>query len=60
MPLDSRRRAGAVAACCLTLLAAGAAPAGAADFAESAFNIVPSGQYGSVPVPPGADEQARM
>lgn len=34
--------------------------AGAADFADTALNIVPSGQYGDVPPPPDADEQARM
>src|SRR4051795_2518562 len=48
------------------LLAAGAAllfaaaPASAADFAGTALNIIPSGQYGGLPVPPGADEQAKM
>src|SRR5919205_1258799 len=28
--------------------------------AATARNIIPSGEYGSVPVPPGADLQARM
>ncbi|RKQ93775.1 acyl-homoserine lactone acylase PvdQ [Solirubrobacter pauli] len=37
-----------------------AAPAAAEDYAAFARNIIPSGQYGSVPIPPGADEQARM
>lgn len=36
------------------------ASAGATDFAGTALNIIPSGQYGSVPAPPGADEQAKM
>jgi hypothetical protein len=36
------------------------ASAPAKDYAGTALNIVPSGQYGSVPVPAGADEQARM
>jgi len=30
------------------------------DYARTARNIIPSGQYGSVPPPPGADGQARM
>ena len=34
--------------------------ASAKDYAGTALNIIPSGQWGSVPVPPGADEQARM
>src|SRR4051812_37117482 len=48
------------------LLAAGAAllfaaaPASAADFSGTALNIIPSGQYGGLPVPPGADVQAKM
>ncbi len=58
MPLARRRVAGVVAAAGLALSAAPAAHA--ADFAQSAFNIVPSGQYGGVPVPPDADVQARM
>ncbi len=37
-----------------------AAPAAADDYAATARNIIPSGQYGAVPAPPGADEQARM
>jgi acyl-homoserine lactone acylase PvdQ len=32
----------------------------AADYADTALNIVPSGQWGSAPVPPGADSQARL
>ncbi len=34
--------------------------ASARDYADTALNIVPSGQYGGLPVPAGADEQARM
>src|SRR6187551_911254 len=36
------------------------AAASADDFAGTALNIIPSGQYGGVPVPARADEQARM
>ncbi len=50
----------AVAALGALLAAVAAGPAAAADYAEQAYNIVPSGQYGSFPPPPGADEQARM
>src|SRR5688572_29390697 len=49
-------------ACLLATLALALTPAaaGARDYAGTALNIVPSGQYGGLPVPPGADEQARM
>src|SRR5215216_3058759 len=30
------------------------------DYAQTALNIIPSGQYGSAPPPPGADAQAQM
>src|SRR3954454_10461770 len=49
-----------------TLLAALAAflllavPASARDYAGTALNIIPSGQYGGLPVPAGADVQAKM
>src|SRR3954454_20621171 len=36
------------------------AAASADDFAGTALNIIPSGQWGGFPVPPGADEQAKM
>src|SRR3954451_6185381 len=36
------------------------APAAAQDLAATARNVIPSGQYGSVPPPPGADTQALM
>ncbi len=52
-------RAPLIAAAAL-ILALAPAGAHAADYAETARNIVPSGQWGSVPVPPGADEQAKM
>ncbi len=34
--------------------------ASAQDDAQTALNIIPSGQYGSIPPPPGAAEQAQM
>src|SRR3954453_21988797 len=37
-----------------------AAPAAAKDYAPDALNIIPSGQYGSGPIPNGADQQALM
>lgn len=37
-----------------------AAPAAADDYAATARNIIPSGQYGAVPPPAGADAQALM
>ena len=46
----------AVAACLIA-----AAPANAVrDFSGTALNIIPSGQWGGVPVPKQADRQARM
>jgi acyl-homoserine lactone acylase PvdQ len=44
----------------LAVLALAASTASARDFAGTALNIIPSGQYGSVPPPPGADRQAAM
>jgi acyl-homoserine lactone acylase PvdQ len=44
----------------LIVLSAPPATATAKDFARTALNIIPSGQYGSVPPPPGADTQAKM
>jgi acyl-homoserine lactone acylase PvdQ len=37
-----------------------AAPAQARDYARPALDIIPSGQYGAVPQPPGALTQAKM
>jgi acyl-homoserine lactone acylase PvdQ len=38
-----------------------AAPALAVrDYSSTALNIIPSGQYGGVPIPPKADDQARL
>src|SRR5947208_2931216 len=37
---------------------AAAGPAAAKDYAPDALNIIPSGQYGALPVPAGADQQA--
>ncbi|HEX8083436.1 MAG TPA: penicillin acylase family protein [Solirubrobacteraceae bacterium] len=45
-------------ACALTLLLH--APAAANDYAETALNIIPSNQPGSIPVPPNADLQTQM
>ncbi len=42
------------------LLALQATNAAAKDYADVARNIVPSGQYGGFPVPPGGSEQAEM
>jgi hypothetical protein len=40
---------------------AGAAPALAVrDYSKTALNIIPSGQWGGIPIPPKADDQARM
>ncbi len=36
------------------------ATASAKDMAATALNIIPSGQYGSVPIPAGADAEAKM
>jgi acyl-homoserine lactone acylase PvdQ len=54
----SRVTLAALAAAFAFLLAP--AVASADDFAGTALNIIPSGQYGGVPIPPGADEQAKM
>ena len=40
--------------------AAQPASAPAADYAQTARNIIPSGQYGSLPPPAGASDQAQM
>ena len=42
------------------LLAFAAPAAGAKDYAQTALNIIPSGQWGGLPVPAGADSQALM
>src|SRR3954470_7090710 len=44
----------------LIALAVFAVPASAKDYAGTALNIVPSGEYGGVPVPPNAGQQAEM
>jgi acyl-homoserine lactone acylase PvdQ len=44
----------------LALFLAIAAPASAKDYAGTALNIIPSGQYGGVPINPNADVQAKM
>ncbi len=48
----------ALLACACTLALPGAAFA--KDFASTALNIIPSGEWGDVPVPKHADSQARM
>ena len=58
MPSPLRRAA--LAATVLCLLVPAGASAATTDFSSTALNIVPSGQLGSVPVPSGADRQARM
>ncbi len=42
------------------LLMVPAASAASKDFADTARNIIPSGQYGGFPPPPGADAQALL
>ena len=42
------------------LLAFAAPTAGAKDYAQTALNIIPSGQWGGLPVPADADSQALM
>jgi len=44
----------------VALMLTGAAGAQAADYAAVARNIIPSGQWGTLPPPPGADTQAKM
>ena len=44
---------------CATLALASSASA-ATDYASTALNIIPSGQYGAVPPPAAADTQAKM
>ena len=43
-----------------TAFALATTPASARDYADTALNIVPSGQFGAVPLPSGADTQAKM
>src|SRR4051812_16282568 len=49
-----------VAAAALAALLLSPPPAGARDYAATALNIIPSGEPGGLPVPPGADTQAKM
>jgi hypothetical protein len=59
---NSVPRMSRIAALAAAAFALAAAPAAAAadDYAATARNIIPSGQYGSVPPPAGADAQALM
>jgi hypothetical protein len=54
------RRLAVLGAGVLALLVASPASAGERDYADIALNIIPSGQWGSLPVPPDADTQALM
>ena len=54
------KRAGTTAALVLAALGLTAGSAGAKDYADTALNIIPSGQYGSIPPPPQADDQALL
>lgn len=58
--MSHRRRAGALAAAALACAAAPAAADAATDYAPVARNIIPSGQYGAVPPPDAAADQAKM
>ncbi len=49
-----------IAVAATAVLAASSAPAFGKDYAATARNIIPSGQYGGFPVPAGADQQALM
>jgi acyl-homoserine lactone acylase PvdQ len=53
-------RWGLVVAAMLVLVNAAPASAGIEDPADTALNIIPSGQYGDAPPPPGASTQAEM
>jgi acyl-homoserine lactone acylase PvdQ len=52
-------RIAAVVVALFAIPVAGASAQGE-DYAQTALNILPSGQYGSIPPPPGADAQAQM
>jgi Penicillin amidase len=62
LEFGNRGRAKLVVGVIAALVATPAASVSAAptDHAETALNIIPSGQYGSVPAPPEADAQAMM
>src|SRR5205085_12369051 len=49
-----------VVVACLIAATALPASASARDFASTALNIIPSGEFGGLPIPAGADRQARM
>ncbi len=54
------RRSLLVAGAVLGLAAGPAQSAAAKDYASTALNVIPSGQYGGLPIPDGADTQAKM
>jgi acyl-homoserine lactone acylase PvdQ len=49
-----------LAACVAALFVLAPSAHAVRDFSSTALNIIPSGQYGAVPIPNGADRQARM
>jgi acyl-homoserine lactone acylase PvdQ len=49
-----------VGAVTVAALALATTPASARDYADTALNIIPSGQYGAVPPPQDADSQAKL
>jgi acyl-homoserine lactone acylase PvdQ len=53
-------RARLVVAAVVTVVAAIPVSASARDFAGTALNIIPSGQYGSLPIPAAASRQANL
>jgi len=57
MPRLAIAFAGALSAITLAVQPAAAATH---DYAQTALNVIPSGQYGGYPPPPGADTQAHM
>ena len=46
--------------CATAALALPASAAAQTDYAATALNVIPSGQYGGAPVAPEADVQAKM
>jgi len=54
------KRCAKVAAVVTATLVLSATEATAKDYADRALNILPSGQYGSIPPPPEADDQALL
>jgi acyl-homoserine lactone acylase PvdQ len=55
-----KRSFASITATLVVLLAIPVAGASAKDYAATALNILPGGQYGAVPAPPEADDQALL